>query len=50
MQTDKTMTEWEQNAKLAELEGLLNDPDVPMQPGRVWSILDELMERERALT
>ena len=42
------MTEREQNAKLAELERLLNDPDAPMQPGRVWTLVDELMELEAA--
>ncbi len=36
----------DEGAKLAELERLLNDPEVPMQPGRVWRLLDELMERE----
>ena len=40
------MTQMDERAKLAELERLLNDPDVPMQPGRVWSLLDELMQRE----
>lgn len=42
------MTEIEENTKMAELERLLNDPDVPMQPGRIWSLLDELMLREPA--
>ena len=50
MQNDAAPTEQEQNAKLATLGRLLNDPDVPMQQGRVWSILNEWMERERALT
>ena len=27
--------------KLAELDLLLNDPDVPMQPARVWTLLAE---------
>ncbi len=39
------MTQMDEHAKLAELERLLNDPDVPMQPGRVWSLLDDLMDR-----
>ena len=50
MQNDAAPTEQEQNAKLATLGRLLNDPDVPMQQDRVWSILNEWMERERALT
>ncbi len=28
--------------KVDELESLLNDPDVPMEPARVWSLLAEL--------
>lgn len=42
------MTDREQSAKLAELDRLLNDPDVPMQASRVWSLVDELMESEPA--
>jgi hypothetical protein len=40
--------------KLEELDQLLNDPDVPMEPDRVWSLLAkisrhdlELVPRER---
>ena len=40
------MTEAEYARKLAELDHLLNDPDVPMQPARVWSLLAEIAERE----
>lgn len=36
------MEETEAKAKLDELDRLLNDPDVPMQPQRVWSLLAEL--------
>jgi hypothetical protein len=32
--------------KLAELDQLLNDPDVPMQPGRVWMLLAELASHD----
>lgn len=32
--------------KLDELDRLLNDPDVPMQPARVWSLLAEISRRE----
>ncbi len=38
------MTDRDESAKMVELDRLLNDPDVPMQPGRVWALLDELME------
>ena len=33
-------------AKLEEVERLLNDPEVVMQPGRVWSLLDEIAAQE----
>jgi len=32
------MTEAEYNRKLVELDRLLNDPAVLMDPGRVWSL------------
>jgi hypothetical protein len=32
--------------KLDELDHLLNDPDVPMEPGRVWSLLAELTHHD----
>jgi hypothetical protein len=28
--------------KLDELDRLLNDPDVPMQPDRIWSLLADV--------
>jgi hypothetical protein len=28
--------------KLEELDRILNDPTAPMEPHRVWSLLDEL--------
>ena len=34
--------------KLAELDKLLNDPDSPMEPSRVWSLLAEISQREAA--
>ena len=37
-----TMTQIEYARKLDELERLLNDPDVSLEPGRVWSLLDEI--------
>jgi hypothetical protein len=36
------MTDQEHARKLDELDRLLNDPDVPMQPHRVWSLLAEI--------
>jgi hypothetical protein len=42
------MTDAEYSRKLTELDRLLNDPDVPMEPGRVWSLLDEIAQREMA--
>ncbi|WP_135465973.1 peptide chain release factor 1 [Crenalkalicoccus roseus] len=39
------MTEREFEAKLAELDRLLNDPEVRLDPDRVWSLLAELNAR-----
>ena len=36
------MTECEEASKLAELDRILNDPDVPMEPARVWALLAEI--------
>ena len=36
------MTEVDFEAKLAELDKLLNDPEVRMDPDRVWTILAEI--------
>ncbi len=36
------MTDVEYSQKLEELERLLNDPDVPMQPDRIWSLLADV--------
>ncbi len=40
------MTETECAKKLEELDRHLNDPDIPMDPSRVWALLDELHCRE----
>ena len=37
-----TMSEAEFEAKLSELDRLLNDPEVKMDPHRVWSLLAEI--------
>lgn len=39
------MTQDEYARKLEELDHLLNDPDVPMDPSRVWSLLADLSDR-----
>lgn len=40
------MTESDYANKLDELDRLLNDPDVPMEPSRVWSLLAEISQRD----
>ncbi len=40
----KAMSNDDYTRKLDELDRLLNDPDVPMQPERVWSLLAEISE------
>ncbi len=40
------MTDNEYARKVDELDRLLNDPDVTMQPARVWSLLAELSRRD----
>ena len=36
------MTDADYRRKLDELDRLLNDPDVPMQPDRIWSLLADV--------
>ena len=38
-------TERDFEAKLAELDRLLNDPEVRMDPDRVWTILAEISDK-----
>jgi hypothetical protein len=40
------MTDHDYARKLDELDRLLNDPDVSMQPDRIWSLLAELSRRD----
>lgn len=40
------MTETDYARKLDELDRLLNDPDVPIEPARVWSLLAEIAQRD----
>jgi hypothetical protein len=43
------MTDAEYARKLDELDRLLNDPDVPMEPSKVWSLLAEIAQRDIAM-
>lgn len=40
------MSSSEYARKLDELDRLLNDPDVPMQPDRIWSLLADVSRPE----
>lgn len=42
------MTDCEETLKLAELDRILNDPDVPMEPARVWALLAEIARQDAA--
>ncbi|MBV9736341.1 MAG: peptide chain release factor 1 [Acidisphaera sp.] len=42
------MNETDYAQKLDELDRLLNDPDVPMEPARVWSLLAEISQHDLA--
>ena len=42
------MTDADYASKLEELDRLLNDPEVPMEPARVWSLLAEISVRDMA--
>jgi hypothetical protein len=41
-----TVTDEDYERKLDELDHLLNDPDMPMEPTRVWSLLAEISHRD----
>jgi hypothetical protein len=43
------MSTAEYTRKLDELDRLLNDPDVPMQPDRIWSLLADVSRPEAIL-
>ncbi len=38
------MTEADYSRKLAEIDRLLNDPDVRLEAGRVWTLLAEMRQ------
>ncbi len=40
------MTERDFKGKLDELDRLLNDPDAPLEPARVWALLGEVASRD----
>jgi len=42
-----TMTDADYNRKLDELDRLFNDPDVPMQPDRIWFLLADVSRPAR---
>jgi hypothetical protein len=42
------MSDTERDRKLDELDRLLNDPDSPMDPSKVWSLLAEVSQAETA--
>ena len=42
------MTEIDYADKLNELDWLLNDPDAPMRPAQVWSLLAEIAQHDLA--
>ncbi len=44
------MTDRDYTQKLIELDDLLNDPDVEMEPSRVWSLLAEVSRYDRVST
>jgi hypothetical protein len=42
----QSMTEDDHGQKLDELDRLLNDPAVPMQPTLIWQLLGEVSKHE----
>ena len=40
------MTETDYSRKLDELDRLLNDPEVQMEPHRIWSLLAEISSKD----
>ncbi len=42
------MTDTDYDLKLVELDRILNDPEVPMEPARVWSLLAEISRQKSA--
>ena len=46
---EMNVTDAEYARKLDELDRLLNDPDVPMEPAKVWSLLAEIAQQDLAM-
>jgi hypothetical protein len=44
---ESELTDAEYARRLTELDRLLNDPDVPMEPAKVWSLLAEIAQQDR---
>ena len=42
------MTESELHRKLDQIDRLLNDPDTTLEPGLVWTLLDEVAAYDQA--
>ena len=42
------MSDRDYEQKLDELDHLLNDPDAPLQPDRVWRLLAEVSQHDLA--
>jgi hypothetical protein len=42
------MTQQDFERKLDEVDRLLNDPAVPLEPSRVWSLLAEVKQHDMA--
>ncbi len=42
------MSDCDAASKLDELDRILNDPDVPMEPARVWALLAEIAQLNAA--
>jgi hypothetical protein len=43
------MTKRDFDSKVAELDRLLNDPEIRMEPDLVWSLLAEVSRTDRAV-
>jgi hypothetical protein len=46
---ETSMTDDDHMRKLEELERILNDPDVSLDPARVWALLAEVSQRQPSM-
>jgi hypothetical protein len=44
------MTDESYERKLAELDSLINDPNMPLSPGRIWELMGEISGHFAQLT